>query len=403
MPFQDFKTGTKSKAVFGKLAVHATDTITLTAAGRYTDDVKRFDGVSNVYSLFCGAPTPPQDRCPTVPLTPLVRTAAELVAFYTARGIAFGPPGSRGPNTPTVFNSRIPINSSTQTKKFTYRLAADWQVAPANLLYVSYETGFHGGGFSFARGLDSYAPETIEAYTVGSKNRFIDNRLQVNVELFYWKYKDQQFSQFGFDLGSPPASVFYTANIGRSTNKGVDVDVDFLLAPTTRLTGSVQYLDAVYDRFISYSPNQGTVQNPGPPPNFNCPLTPVIFRGTNSFAIDCSGKDSLFSPKWSFNIGVQQTIKLGGYTIVAQGGTRYRGDFYAATSYQPWLISKAAFQSDATLTLSPETDRWFISAYVNNIEDQRRITQANANAGLGTVTAITTAPRTFGLRIGGRF
>ncbi|WP_428630158.1 TonB-dependent receptor [Sphingopyxis sp.] len=403
LPIQDYTTGTESKAVFGRLAVHVTDTLTLIAAGRYTDDDKRFDGLSNVYTVFCGAPTPPQDNCPTVPLMPLVTTAAEVVAFYTARGIAFGPPGSRGPNTPTINNTRIAINSSTRDKKFTYRLAADWQVTPRNMIYASFETGFHGGGFSFARGLDSYDPETIEAYTIGSKNRFFDNRLQLNVELFYWKYKDQQVSQFGFDLGTPPASVFYTSNIGRSTNKGIDVDVDFLATPTTRLTGSVQYLDATYDDFITYSPNSGTVQAPGPLPNFNCPATPVIFRGTNSFAIDCSGKDSLFSPKWSFNLGVEQTIELSDYNLVAQGGTRYRGDFFAATTYFPWVVSPAGFQSDASLTLAPKSDRWFVTAYVNNIENTRRLAQANVNLSVGTMTGLATAPRTYGLRIGGKF
>lgn len=397
LPFQDFKTGTNSKAVFGRLALHVTDTITLTAAGRYTDDFKRFNGVSNVFALFCGAPTPPQDQCPNVPLMPLVNSAAEVVAFYRARGIAFGPPGSRGPNTPTVLNSRIAIDATTRTKKFTYRLAADWQVASNNLLYASYETGFHGGGFSFARGLESYEPETIDAYTIGSKNRFFDNRLQLNVELFYWKYKNQQFSQFGFDLGTPPASVFYTANIGRSTNKGVDVDLEFLATPTTRISGSVQYLKATYNSFISYSPNNGV------PPPYACPYTPVVYRGAPSYAIDCSGQDSLFSPKWSFNVGVQQTINFGDFKLVATGGTRYRGDFYAATTYFPWLISKAAFQSDASLTLSPNTDRWSITAFVNNIENTRRISQANANLSLGTVTAIATAPRTYGLRVGGHF
>jgi iron complex outermembrane recepter protein len=397
LPIQNYKTGTNSKAAFGRLAFHLTPTLTLTAAGRYTDDFKRMKGLSDVYTFNCGNPfAPPQDLCPTAPLPPLVFTAADLRAFYAARGIPVGNNGVQPPpvlNTARILNTQIAIDSSLKTSKFTYRLAADWQLTPSNLLYASYETGFHGGGFNFGKGLETYNPETIEAYTIGSKNRFFDNHLQLNIEAFYWKYRDQQIAQFGTDFSVPPISVFYTSNIGRSTIKGVDVDMEFLLTPTTRVGGSVQYLDTKYNSYTVFASLQGPV------PNFNnCTIT-----ATTRYTIDCSGNPALFSPKWSFNISAEQTIKFDGYKLVAAGGTRWRGDFFAATSYQPWVISKAAFQSDASLTLAPDANRWFITAFVNNIEDKRRITQSNVNATLSTQSAIATAPRTYGVRIGARF
>lgn len=396
LPFQTYKTGTESTALFGRLSFHATDKLTLTAGGRYTDDLKHMDGLSDVYSLFCGAPTPPQDRCPNVPLMPLVRTAPEVVAFYTANGVQFGAPGSRGANTPTIVNTKLPINSELSTKKFTYRLATDYQLTPVNLVYASYETGFHGGGFNFGRGLETYEPETISAYAIGSKNRFFNNRVQVNVEAFYWKYKDQQISQFGSDFSTPPAPVFYTSNIGRSTIQGVDVDFDVRATRTTRVTGGVQYLDTVYDSYTVFAPTTAT-------PNFACPATLSTFRNAPAFKVDCSGQPALFSPEWSGNLSVAQTIEFDGFDLVARAGTRYRGDFYAATTYHPWVISEASFQSDASLTLAPNSDRWFISTYVNNIEDERRISQSNINGSLTTQSALATAPRVYGVRIGTKF
>jgi iron complex outermembrane recepter protein len=88
---------------------------------------------------------------------------------------------------------------------------------------------------------------------------------------------------------------------------------------------------------------------------------------------------------------------------VARGGTRYRGDFYAATSYQTWVVSEASFQSDASLTVEPHSDRWFLTAFVNNIENKQRLSQSNVNGSLLTQSAVATAPRTFGLRVGVRF
>ena len=399
LPIQNYLTGTNSKAGFGRLQIHATDALTFTAATRYTDDQKRFNGVSDVFTLNCGNPfAPPQDLCPTAPLMPSVGTAAEVIAFYTSRGIAVGAPGVPPPamlNVPRVLRTQIGINSGLTTKKWTYRLAADYELTPSNLIYASFETGFHGGGFNFGRGLETYAPESIRAFTVGSKNRFLDNRLQVNFEGFYWKYKDQQIAQFGTDFSTPPISVFYTANIGRSTIKGFDVDFEALATPTTRLTGSVQYLDTRYDSYTV------TASVQGPVPNFATKFCAIT--RTTIYTIDCSGAPGLFSPKWAFNLGVEQTVKLDGYKLVAQASTRWRGDFFAATSYQPWVVSQSAFQSDATLTLAPDSDRWFASLFVNNIENTRRISQSNTNGTLSTQSAIATSPQTYGLRIGAKF
>ena len=399
LPIQNYRTGTKSKAAFGRLALHATDTLTFTAAGRYTDDLKRMNGLSDVYTFNCGNPNaPPQDLCPTAPLLPLLRSAADVRAFYAARGIPVGNNGVQPPailNQARILNTQIQIDSKLATKKFTYRLAADLEVTPSNLLYASYETGYHGGGFNFGRGLETYNPETISAYTIGSKNRFFGNRVQLNIEAFYWKYRDQQIAQFGTDFSTPPISVFYTSNIGRSTIKGVDVDLEIAATPTTRLSGSVQYLKTRYDSYTV------TASILGPVPNFATNFCTITRTTINT--IDCSGAPALYSPKWSFNAGVEQTVNLDGFKLVAAASTRYRGDFFAATSYQPWVISRAGFQTDASLTLAPETNRWFVTAYINNVENTRRISQSNVNATLGTQSAIASAPRTYGLRIGAKF
>ena len=82
-PYQTFTTATQSWAGFGKITVRPVEKLSLTAAGRYTSDKKQFNGLSQVYILFCGNPAPPQDFCPTLPFTPVVNSAARLVSVYT--------------------------------------------------------------------------------------------------------------------------------------------------------------------------------------------------------------------------------------------------------------------------------------------------------------------------------
>lgn len=407
-PYQSFTTGTESWAGFGKVTVHATDALSFTVGGRYTSDKKRFDGTSNVYILFCGNPAPPQDFCPSLPFIPLAETEAELVDFYTSRGIPITPvplfvlpPVAGGSQTaPFVLRSPIVIDSAIKNDKFTYRLAAQYDLTPRNMIYASFETGYHAGGFSFARGVETYRPESIKAYTIGSKNRFLGNTLQLNLEAFLWKYKDQQFSQFGYDLGTPPATVFLTRNIGNSTIKGVDLDLELRATRNTRLSAAVQYLDTEYDSFTYFVPNQGL------PPNTTCGYAPTTqsVNGTtiNVFEIDCSGKRAFNSPRWSFNLNAEQTIPFDAFRVVLQAGTRYRGTSYSTADYLPYLRSRANFVSDASITFADHDDSMFLSLYVRNIEDSQRQLGGTANAG-GLIASAVEQPRTYGIRLGGKF
>ncbi|MBN8831385.1 MAG: TonB-dependent receptor [Sphingomonadales bacterium] len=408
-PYQNFTTATESWAGFGKLTVRPVEKLSLTAAGRYTSDKKRFDGLSQVYILFCGNPAPPQDFCPTLPFTPIAGSAAELESFYTSRGIPVTPvplyvlpPVAGGSQTaPFVLRSPIAINAGLKNEKFTYRLAAQYDFTPRNMVYASFETGYHAGGFSFARGVESYEPETIKAYTIGSKNRFLGNRLQVNVEGFIWKYKNQQYSQFGYDLGNPPSTVFLTRNIGDSTIQGIDLDVEFLATRNTLLSANVQYLDTKYDSFVYYAPNQGL------PPNTTCAFAPTTQTTPGGstlsvFKVDCSGKRAFNSPDWSFNLDAQQTIPLGAYKLMLQAGTRYRGASDSSADYLPYLRSEATFVSNASVTLASADDRWFASVYVFNIEDNQRLLGGTTNSA-GLISASAEQPRTWGVRVGGKF
>ncbi|MGX7894925.1 TonB-dependent receptor [Tsuneonella sp. HG222] len=408
-PYQSFETGTESWAGFGKVTWRPIEPLSLTAAGRYTSDKKTFNGTSNVYILFCGNPAPPQDICPTLPFIPLVSTEAALRDFYTSRGFPITPaplfalpPQAGGSQTaPFVLFSPIVINDKLDNDKFTYRLAAQYDLSPRNMVYASFETGYHAGGFSFARGISTYEPETINAYTLGSKNRFFGNRLQLNLEAFLWKYRNQQYSQFGYDLGNPPSTVFLTRNIGNSTIKGADIDLEFLATETTLLSSSVQYLDTNYDSFTYFAPNQGL------PPNTTCPFAPTTQTtpgGTiNVFRIDCSGRQAFNSPKWSFNLNGQQTVPIGNdYKAVLVAGTRYRSSSFSTADYLPYLQSKSTYVSYASLTLGREDDSLYVSFYVNNIEDNRRLITGTTNSG-GLISASAEQPRTYGVRIGGKF
>ncbi|MBK8286537.1 MAG: TonB-dependent receptor [Ahniella sp.] len=98
-----------------------------------------------------------------------------------------------------------------------------------------------------------YQPEGIRAITLGSKNRFLDNRAQFNVELFRWKYKDQQLSHIGGD--SRGVTIFPTENVGGATIQGAEIEARFAVGQHSDLGIDLQYLDAKYDSFVYNQPN----------------------------------------------------------------------------------------------------------------------------------------------------
>ncbi len=223
----------------------------------------------------------------------------------------------------------------------------------------------------------------------------------MNVEGFVWKYKNQQFTQFGYDLGNPPATVYLTRNIGDSTIKGIDLDVELRAMRNTLLSANVQYLDTKYDSFIYFAPNQGV------PPNTTCgyaPITQTTPGGAalNVFRVDCSGKRAFNSPKWSINLNGEQTIPLGTTNLILQAGTRYRSESDSSAEYLPYVRSEAAFVSNASITLSASDDRWFASVYMFNIENNQRLVGGTTNSA-GVISASGEQPRTWGLRVGGKF
>ena len=384
--YQNFGTGTKSAAAFGRLTVHATDKLRFIGGLRYTHDAKYFNGGSDTLLEFCGpvfgGPGPCQGG-PSVPVTASLAATSAQLGFPIIPGV----PVSYGTKGNTLIDLPYTQNATQDSSKATFRLAGEYDIAPRVLAYASYETGYRSGGFSLAPGYETYLPETLDAATLGIKSRFLANRVQLNLELFHWKYHNQQVAHFGVDATG--ATNNFTQNIGQATIQGFDFDGRFLLTPMTLLTGSVQYLDTKLNSF-SYvaSPVAGNL-----PPVTGCAVT-----ATTVYTVDCSGKPESNSPKWSINLGAEQTVHVGDYKIVANGAMRYRSNRNTGFEYLPQQQTGADTLFDAGLAFSPDNEKWVISAYVRNIGNVavQNITQFIGADG-NTVTTQLAPPRTYGL------
>ena len=121
------------------------------------------------------------------------------------------------------------------------------------------------------------------------------------------------------------------------------------------------------------------------------------------FAVDCSGKPAFNAPEYSFNLDAQQSIPLDDYKLVLQAGTRYRSSSYVQVDYNPYALAKANFVSNASITFATADDRYFVTAFINNISDSRRLAFVTGNSAASLIVGGVEAPRTYGVRIGGKF
>ena len=364
---QAYETKTRSFAAFGRLRYSFTDNLRLTGGARWTRDEKslagKYDSAQSLCLPFLGWSANPA-RVPPPPLC--LGGVGQIVAP----------------------NPAINLDASNSWSRATWRVAGEWDVRPQSLAYASVETGFKSGGFYFTHDNPVYNPEKVVAYTLGSKNRFLGNRLQVNLEAFYWEYRDQQISHIVAD--SSGVVVFATQNVGKATIKGAELETQYLLTGTTLLAADAQYLDSSYDSFAYTLPNFGT------PAATSCAATPV---GT-VYDVNCSGRTPPQSPRWTLNLGLQQTIPVGTGSIVAEANTHYQTTTLVGLEFLPQETQGAYWWTDLNLSYRADRGRWSVTAYVDNVSNTTvlNVVTPQPLAGEAIFSASVRPPRTYGVR-----
>jgi iron complex outermembrane receptor protein len=359
---QRISTTTRSLAGFGQLTLALSDTLRLVGGLRYTSEHKRTDS-----------------------------TRLRIAPFNFATTSIFPFPAA---------NAGIPnleLDRDRRFKATTWRAGVEWEPGDASLVYANVSTGFKAGGFYFGPAdKSSYEPERVTAYLLGTKNRFMDGRLQVNAEAFYMDYKDQQISYFGF---TSAGTSFITENIGAARIHGAEADIQFRATRNTRLGLNAQWLEGKYQSFnyVSGNPVADTQ---------TCPSRPATGGG---FQLDCSGRRVLQLPRWVLSASLQQRIPLGSDgAIVLDASSRYESARETSLSYLPETRVGDYTRSDASISYESADDVFSASLFVRNIEDDAVIvrvqpgrTYSRANGGL--LGANYQAPRTYGVRLGFRY
>ena len=293
---------------------------------------------------------------------------------------------------------------------FDYRAGAEYDLTPTSMLYATASTGYRPGGLSSYNPVtdapNTFKSEVNRAFEFGSKNRFFDNRLQVNASVFYYKMDNYQnldkYTGFVPPEGGAPCAngdtragcVTPTFGVAAHT-LGAELDVDAKVTRNDLLNLTGTWLDAKFDK------NQGTCATVGLPAD----IGPGCWDGYNSqapydpgapFFFNISGTVQPHSPKFSgrvsythiFNFSSGATLSIGGDAFYSTGYWVNPVEDASFYGYQPayWLENVQA-------TFTSADEHFSLTAFARNLSDYA------VKESVLPATSIS-APLTFGLTAG---
>ena len=232
-------------------------------------------------------------------------------------------------------------SKTTGKAGLSYRLSEDVMV------YGSYATGFHSGGFygKNQRLVDyaiTYDPEEIESLELGAKMEFLNNRVRLNVAAFSSNVeKLQAITTLPADDGTAVSVPF---NVGEVEYQGFEIEGLARITDGFTLSGAIGILDAEYKSFdADLSSTQGG--NP----------------------VDNSYLKPKQAPDLTVGVTANYTAEAFGGLLLTDLTYSWTDDFYTQEDNDP--VSLVESYGKTNLSIAYDRGNYKIAAFVNNIED----------------------------------
>jgi len=350
--------GTRSYAAFGQATYSVTNALRLIAGIRYTSDRRTASGyVNNLYPNLGGVPC----LDPEVPVCPLETFAGRRTFVDT-----------------------------------TWKTGVEYDVSPEQMVYVTVSTGFKAGGFNLNLNTtnpeeSSFDPEHLTAYEIGSHNRLLNDRLQVNGEAFYWNYKDAQQPHVVTDYAGLVA--FPVLNAASANLYGIDVDAEAAVTDIDRISLRTEYLHSNFEHFGF---EEYTMYIP--PGSTGCKLIPTTAAIDT---VDCAGFPLTHAPTWAGTANYVHHFRLtGGADITASLDVQYATARYLYSDFIPNEQAPSYLTESIHATYLSASGKWSVGVFVRNLSDRPVYTGGYQSPFVGGfVGANLQAPRTYGVRL----
>lgn len=342
--FFKFDVNSKTTALFAQATYNVTEKFGITAGLRNTSDKKSRDGATLTRAPFGPPGTPAYFITPT--RTPPTLTSAGMTA----------------------------TSKSANWNKTTWMVNLDYKIDATKMLFAKVSTGYKAGGFD---NYGAYEPEDLTAIEIGSKNKFMDNKLRLNASLFNYNYNKQQVSVF---INTTVGGAIQNAANTKVT--GLELDGELLATKNDRLRVTINFLKAEFGDFP----------------------TTINKVGADAQVVNLKGNTPIQAPKWTMIGGYDHTFELGSGSLNVGIQTMFKSEYYLAAYNFAMDKQKAFTKTDLNITYSTKGGNWDIGAFAQNLEDTRIINFSGFTGGtINLYNWVFGSPRLMGLQVNYHF
>lgn len=293
--------------------------------------------------------------------------------------------GNRRIDLPVVAANNLTTGYQT---KLTQKYNLSWERTPEQNYYVSASQGFrrgHPNQAALRNGgrsvIDPNDPTVIPLfaasdglwnYELGAKTRWFDGRLQINAALYYIDWGPMQVN-----LVRQSDTQAFVGNAGKSTSKGIEIELQARPTPTIDLGSNITLQRA---KISSLSGQEGLL----------------------SGAVDGA---RLASPNFQVSAFLQKRWEIGdGASVFARADVQHVGSYPNTFPLRPGSTQPAAnffvnpSYENINLSFGWEKDSVRAVLYVENAADDDGVIYVNASTSTSN-RALTLRPRTAGLRL----
>jgi len=326
--------------IYGQLTYPVTDRFRLTAGARYSKTKDDFS-----YQLY--------------------KTENPCTASNGPDGIPGTPDDVYCPDFDTVTEIHEFGAAGQGQNNTTWKLGFEYDLAESSLLYGHVATGFKSGGLQPINAsqsiwvaepiaLDNYLPEESTAYEIGTKNRFLDNSLQLNGALFYTTWDNMQLNSLTcvtpgcYPFTDPSYVAFY--NAGQSTQYGLEAELVWLPTENGRVNASLSLMHGEY----------GATDYAWGAPGF-------------SGIVNLDGREMAQTPGYAGSVSYTHTFMLFDNVLTATIEEQF-SDSYETTHEYFFAGHTQPSYHKTNISLTYDIGHWTVNAFVRNLENETIIT-----------------------------
>lgn len=248
-------------------------------------------------------------------------------------------------------------NAKADFDVFNWKVGVEMDVAEDAMAYATIATSSRPGGFNVinSSGNPEFDQEDVTSYEVGLKSRWLDQRLQLNGDLFYYDYENYQTVDIYMDPTRNPPFVGNFFNAGSARNIGAELETITLIGDSTRLSLAASYLDAKFNSNILLHPDPNSA-------------------AVDDFEVNINGEALPRSPKWTIKGSVERVFDLGNAgTLTGNVSVRWL-DNHKLTAYPVYVYPVTEVNSytvvDMNASYESISGNWGANIWVRNLDEK---------------------------------